>query len=196
MYRSSSRQSGLSLVELIIFIVIVSIGLAGILWVMNVTVRHSADPQQRKQALAIAESLMEEVMLARFTYCDPSDPAAETARSAAECTTPEQLGPEGGAGDQARPFDNVNDYVTQWNVPQPAFGVPLTDVAGADISVNGTYSATLTLTPEPLQGIASTVNAGSTAAINALRVTVAVTYGGETITLEGYRTRYAPRSIP
>src|SRR5690606_24339191 len=124
-------------------------------------------------------ALMEEVMLARFTYCDPADPAAETARSTAECAMPEQLGPEGSAGDQARPFDNVNDYVTQWSVPQPAFGVPVTDAAGNDISVNGTYRATLTLTPQPLAGIASSVDGGaptSTATVNALHITIAVTY--------------------
>jgi MSHA pilin protein MshD len=57
------RQRGVSLIELIAFIVIVSIAVAGILLVMNQTTGHSADPLIRKQALAIAESMLEEVQL-------------------------------------------------------------------------------------------------------------------------------------
>lgn len=55
------RQCGVSLVELIMFIVIVSTALAGVLLVMNTVTRSSADPLPRKQALAIAESLLEEI---------------------------------------------------------------------------------------------------------------------------------------
>jgi MSHA pilin protein MshD len=61
MYMTKSLQRGFTLIELIIFIVIVSAGLAGILSVMNTVVKSSADPLVRKQAIAIAESVMEEI---------------------------------------------------------------------------------------------------------------------------------------
>lgn len=61
------RQSGLSLVELVMFIVIVSVGVVGILSVMNTVTARSADPMVRKQALAVAESMLEEIMLKDFT---------------------------------------------------------------------------------------------------------------------------------
>ena len=60
-------QRGISLIELIMFIVIISIGVAGILLVMNQVTGHSADTLVRKQALAIAESMLEEVELQDFT---------------------------------------------------------------------------------------------------------------------------------
>ena len=60
-------QSGASLIELIMFIVIVSVALAGILLVMNITSKNSADPLIRKQALAVAYSLLEEVELQDFS---------------------------------------------------------------------------------------------------------------------------------
>jgi len=60
------KQTGISLIELIIFIVIISVALTGILLVMNQVTAHSADPLVRKQALAAAESLMEEIQLQDF----------------------------------------------------------------------------------------------------------------------------------
>ncbi|MCE9569660.1 MAG: type II secretion system GspH family protein, partial [Rhodocyclales bacterium] len=42
------RQHGLTLIELIVFIVIVSVALAGVLSVLNLTARSSADPMIRK----------------------------------------------------------------------------------------------------------------------------------------------------
>lgn len=59
-------QCGISLIELIIFIVIISTALVGILLVMNQVTRSSADPLLRKQALAAAESLLEEIELQDF----------------------------------------------------------------------------------------------------------------------------------
>lgn len=61
---------GFTLIEVIIFIVVVGAGLAGILLVSNTVVKSSADPMVRKQATAIAESIMEEVMQKEFTDPD------------------------------------------------------------------------------------------------------------------------------
>src|SRR3954467_7602915 len=79
-------QAGLSLIELLMFIVIMSLAVAGILTVLNLTAQKSADPQVRRQMLAMAEALLEEVMFKPFTYCDPDDPNAATAASSAGCT--------------------------------------------------------------------------------------------------------------
>lgn len=173
------RQRGISLVELIIFIVIVSVGLAGILSVLNITAARSADPLPTKQALAIAEALLEEVQLAAFTWCDPDDANVLTAASAAGCASlPESMGPEGG---DARPHDNVNDY-------DGLSMTGITDLTGATITDLGAYSASVSVTAAAL---------GTVAAGDALLVTVTVTGpGGTSLSLSGYRTRYAPNSIP
>lgn len=57
---------GFSLIELVVFIVVVGVGLAGTLAVFNVAVKGSADPMVRKQALAIAEQMLEEITLQPF----------------------------------------------------------------------------------------------------------------------------------
>jgi MSHA pilin protein MshD len=61
-----TRQRGISLIELIMFIVIVSIALAGILLGINQITGHSADTMLRKQALTAAESLLEEIEAQTF----------------------------------------------------------------------------------------------------------------------------------
>ena len=58
---------GVSLIELIMFIVIISFALTGIMLVSNQTVGHSADTLLRKQALAAAESLLEEIEARPFS---------------------------------------------------------------------------------------------------------------------------------
>jgi MSHA pilin protein MshD len=70
MCMNSRRQLGFTLIELIIFIVVVGAGFAGILTVSTTVVRSSADPMLRKQSLAIAESLLEEILLKE--YAKPS----------------------------------------------------------------------------------------------------------------------------
>lgn len=193
--RRIPSEQGLSYIELIMFIVIVSVGIAGILYVLNVTTQYSADPQRRKQALAIAEALMEEIQGSRFTFCNPTDARAEMATNPVvgtnngpnifDCAAAlEDVGPE--AGD-ARPYDNVNDYVSAFNTPATI----TTDLQNQPLPAG--YTATVTIIPEALNGI----NSGSLAAdMNVLRIRVVVSDGRDEITLDGYRTRYAPRWIP
>jgi MSHA pilin protein MshD len=82
------RQRGISLIELIIFIVVVSTALTGILLVMNQVTAHSVDPLIRKQALAVAEAMLEEVQLQGLaaTSCTGAL-GADAARTGAGCVS-------------------------------------------------------------------------------------------------------------
>ncbi|GAB4451419.1 MAG: prepilin-type N-terminal cleavage/methylation domain-containing protein [Rhodocyclaceae bacterium] len=165
---------------MILFVVIVSVAAAGIVMVFGNAARSSADPLIRKQALAIAEALLEEVRLMPFTYCDPDDPAVGTATSPAGCATPEAMGPEAGENRYAAltPFDNVNDYAGF------TMAGGILDMSGAPIAGLGAYSASIAVTPFSYGGIPQT---------DVLRITVSVSGpGGITLTLDGLRTRHAP----
>ena len=188
---SRRRQRGLTLVELIMFIVIVSIALAGIIAVMRLATAHSADPLRRKQALMIAEGLLEEVRSAGFTLCDPSSGDFDTQADPAQCAIPENWGQAAPEPVHPRPFDNVNDYVAQPNVETAAFdnadGV-LADVTGQPIGLAG-YAATLMVSPVRLNGVGA---AGTLANTDVLRIRVSVRFGGDApVVLDAYRMRYA-----
>ena len=87
-------SKGLTLIELVVSMSIVSIAIAGTLLAVNTTLRDSADPMIERQATAIAGAYLEEILLKRFY--DPD------------------LGAGGGAcpGPEATRdlYDNVCDY--------------------------------------------------------------------------------------
>ena len=64
------HQRGMTLIELVVSIVVISVGLAGVLGVFNLVIRHSADPLLIKQTQAVADALLEEILLKDF--CDPT----------------------------------------------------------------------------------------------------------------------------
>ena len=78
-----SSERGVSMIELIMFIVIISVALAGILLVMNRVTGHSADTLVRKQALAVAESLLEEIELQDFIAVSANSPVTQANRATA-----------------------------------------------------------------------------------------------------------------
>ncbi len=188
-------EHGISLIELIVFIVIVGIAVAGVVGALSMATRASADPMIQKQALAIAEALLEEVQLQPFTYCDPDDLNAASAQSAADCT-----GGAGGVNDENRlplgpeagetrysattPYDNVSDYNT--------FSMTgIMDLTGAAI-IPGLelYAARVDVVNQALGAIPAT---------DSLLITVTVDgpLGTNTkVVLDGYRVRYAPNALP
>lgn len=70
---------GFTLIELIMFIIIVSVAVVGILTVMNTVVKSSADPMVRKQSTALADSIMEEIILKPYNDPDATE-TGETGR--------------------------------------------------------------------------------------------------------------------
>lgn len=180
---SSSRQLGLSLVEVVVFIVVLGIGLAGMAVIYNQLTLASVDPVVRKQAVAIAGSLMEEIQLRPFTLCDPDDPNVFTA-PAPPCGTPEVIGAEGGETRYADPrFDNVSDYHGF------AMAGSIQDINNATIAGLTGYSASVVV--EEAGGDFP----AAVPAADALRITVTVNGPANVnVILKGYRLRYAPNS--
>lgn len=189
------RCRGISLIEQIVFIVIISVGVVGLISTLNPMVKYSADPMLRKQTLVIAESLLNEVLNQPFNWCDPGDvethPAAYTAMQASDCVNDQN---KAGAPlttptpatenrlDSANPFDNVADYggYAQANA---------TDAAGNNPMAGYATQVAITRVGQVPFGLPAADDGA------VLRVDVTVTPpGGEALTLSGYRFRHAPRS--
>ena len=194
-------QRGVTLIELVIFIVVVSIAVVGLLQIFARTTASSADPQLRKQALAIAEAMLDEIEGARFTFCDPlADPAADMATNAAPfdsatnptgCNTPQNVSATVPA--VGRPYYNVSDYVRSFNAPV----VYAADAAGNSFPAG--YAVSVAISPDAGLGPAGAglPSDATPVNMNVLRITVTVTYAtNQQLVLAGYRTRYAGNAVP
>jgi len=120
MQLNKALQSGVTLIELIISIIVISIALSGILVVMNLTVSRSADPIIYHQSLAIAESYLEEILL--HAYTDPDGANGETDRAL---------------------FDDVDDY-------HGLNDNGVHNQQGTAISTLTNYTVTISVTPRTL----------------------------------------------
>jgi len=125
------RARGFTLVEILLAIVIIGVGLAGVLSVFVASVSNSADPVVRKQLQSIAEEMMEEITLKPYavsgTAPTPSDCAARTN------------------------YDDVSDYSGYFSTGR------ICDIDGAPISLLNGYSVVTTVTISTLQGVPAKV---------------------------------------
>ncbi|RJF98845.1 prepilin-type N-terminal cleavage/methylation domain-containing protein [Noviherbaspirillum saxi] len=162
---SIKRQDGMTMIELIMAIVILGVGIAGVLSAFTTVVKSSADPMIRKQMLAIAEGMMEEITLQSFAATAP-----------APSITP-------GACPDRGTFNDIRDY----HGMQTASG--FCDTAGTPIPDLAAYNVAVAV--NPAGGLNTVAGSGSIAGGNVLQITVTVTHGAESLELVGWRTNYA-----
>jgi len=155
------NQRGISLIELIMFIVIVSTALVGIMSVMNTVTKGSADPMVHKQTLAIAESLLEEI--------EAQDFVMESGVTATSGTSTASARRDG--------YHVIADYHN--------FGAGVTGItalSGSAVAGLEAYNALVAVENQALDNIS---------AQSAVKITVTVTPPtGDTISVVGYRTAY------
>lgn len=191
---SRPRQPGFSLIEVVVFIVILGISLVAVLLLYSQVATSSVDPMVRKQTLAIATSVLEEIELRAFTFCDPDDANVYTASGTGDCSTVEVAGPEAGETRYGVPrFDNVNDYhgfEMGSGTTSPGIKTATSD-GTTSIPALADYSVRVTV-----EQISAGELGADVAVAEALRIRVTTTHvpTGIITILQGYRVRYAPNS--
>jgi len=123
--RFANKQDGVTLVELLVSIVIVSIAASGVLGVLSMTTAASADPMIRHQAAAIAEAYLEEILLKPITD------------------------PDGNDGEAARAdYDDLDDYDGLADIgARDQFGTPIPGLGNYNVAVAVSPSAGLPAVP-------------------------------------------------
>ena len=130
MWSRYTRSAGVTLVELVVALVIMGVALAAVVAVYASTTRASVDPVIVQQMQAIADNMMEEVLL------KPYAPGPE---------------PGAGAGGARVNFDDVRDYSGYGQAIQG-----IRDVEGNAIPGLERYTVLVTVTPTALTNIPNT----------------------------------------
>jgi MSHA pilin protein MshD len=173
------RLAGFTLVEVIIFIVIVSIGLLGVLSAFNLGAAKSADPMIASQVLRIAEATMQEVLQKQYQN-DATDPdnTSATLGCTVNTTTPKCTA---NTPAERASYNDVDDYN----------GFSQTGIKQLDgvTAVTGLESYTVTIGID--KSVAATLGSLTGGVPNQVkRITVTVTNGNQSTTLTGYRSNY------
>lgn len=135
----STRQRGMTLIEMIVAIVIIGVGLAGVLLAFNTGLKSSADPMLRKQMLAIAEGMLEEILL-----------------------KPYAAGPGTISGCNRANADDVSDYGSYTDQPVCDLdGNSIAALSGYRVTVSVDSSASLGSQASDVKMVTVTVNRGT-----------------------------------
>jgi len=133
---SARRMRGFTLVEMVVAMVIIGVGLGGVLLTFNTVVKSSADPMIQKQMVAVAEELMEEILLKPHAIGGTAPTNALAACGAAQSVR---------AG-----FDDVRDYHLYQTT-----GV--CDVDGDAVAGLESYAVSVNVSSASWQGVADTL---------------------------------------
>ena len=125
-----TNRDGFTYIEMLVSIVVIGIAVAGVLSVMNMTTRHSADPMIQQQAVSIAEAYLEEITLQPFADPDGSE------------TGGAEAGESRGSYDDVSDYDGLDDNGAR-------------NRSGQTISGLGAYRVRVSVNGDALNGIGS-----------------------------------------
>lgn len=131
-------HGGFSLIETIVFLVVISVALVSLTAVFNQFVVQSVDPAVRVRALEHGQALMDEILARRFDQNTPTGgvPACGTANAPA-CAG---INPDGR-------FDDVGDYHGYLDTSFPYYQLSVTVTeAGSELGLNNALARRITVT--------------------------------------------------
>jgi MSHA pilin protein MshD len=137
-----SRQHGFTLVELLVFIVVLAVGLTGTVLVINRSVQLAPEALVRSRAMELAQAYLDEIATKKYDEytgqggvprCDSTDPGSQS------CS--DTLGPEG--TETRATYDDVDDYHgIDDEPPVDAKGNPFANYADYRVQVRVEYAGT------------------------------------------------------
>ncbi len=109
------KQQGMTLVEMVISIVLISIAMTAVLTAFSTSMGRSADPLWKNKSIKLAQAYLDEILSKNYDNDTPLGGAPATL--AINCGS---LGPE--VGESRADFDDVDDYHGIDEIPQLVTG--------------------------------------------------------------------------
>lgn len=179
---AKKSEQGVTLVELILAIVIISIASIALLQTLGFQTRSNVEPVIQVQSQLLARQYLEEVMSKPFFDPD-ADPRIDPTLTQAEVVA--SIADQTQSGAPARlAWNNIAEY--------DGYSASIVDVSGSAITGLASYSVTIDVDTSAglsLGGLSNSANATCPAIIAAIAVTI-VDARGQSTSLTGYRTSY------
>lgn len=171
-----SKETGVTLVELVISIVILSIAMIALMNAFSVSISSSADPLWRNKTLKLAQLYLDEILAKNYDHASPVGGLPFV--TSPSCAS---LGPE--TGEARADFNDVDDYNGLTDSP------PVNLIGSLDSSYDN-YQVSVEVTCD-----GTTVDAvntsNSTSNAQAKKITVTITAPGQTaIPFSAYRGNF------
>ncbi len=170
---TSRSQSGFTLIELVITIVVISIALAAMLGAFSSAMTHSADPMWRNKTIKLAQLYLDEILSKRF---DENSPVGGVpANATTSCTS---IGAD--VGEIRATYDDVDDFHNTTALAP----------VGASGSLHSSYDNYLITVEVACDNADGAVNSNGTD-IHAKRIKVSITPPGQsTMVFYAYKGNY------
>lgn len=182
MSRFKNSQLGVTLIELIIAIVIISIASVALLQGLGFQTTRNVDPLIQAQAQLIARNYLEEVQSRAF-FDSAADPRLDPTLTQAAATTSVLDATQTGAPSRLA-WDNIYEYDGFNSAPTDETGTAISELSSFQVSINIDASTSVTLGT-----LTNSATANCPAQILLIEVTV-LDPRGQSMQLSGYRTSY------
>lgn len=170
-----NKQGGVTLVELVISIVIISIAMVAMLNSFSVSINQSAEPLWRNKAMKLAQLYLDEILAKKFDESTPIGGVPPVGGATCDLADEES--------DDRTQFDDVGDYNGLTDAP------PVSLIASLDSSYDD-YSVSVTVECDGDQVDAEN-SAGAVSDNHAKLITVAITApNGDTISFAAYKGNF------
>ena len=123
-------QHGFSLIELVVMIVVLSVGLIGILKAIDYSVQHSADPMIQVRSIELGQRYLDEILPMRFNENTPAGGVPACTRAG-----PPACAAIGADGEVRADYDDVDDFNGLVEVPAgyPGYSVSVAVIAAGGV---------------------------------------------------------------
>ena len=160
--RNANKQRGVTLVELVISIVVLSIAMVALMNAFSVSMSSSGDPLWRNKTLKLAQLYLDEILAKRYDENTPLGGLPFVVSPS--CSG---LGPDSGEANRAD-FDDVDDY------HDPVAKVPVSLTGSLDASYDN-YTVAITVECDDNTVVGALDSAGSISAAQAKKISVTIT---------------------
>ncbi|WP_166668735.1 type IV pilus modification PilV family protein [Thiohalophilus thiocyanatoxydans] len=139
--RGTRDEAGFTLVEMVVFIVVLAVGLSGVVLVINRTLLDAPEALVNTRAMEISQLYLDEILAKKYDENTPQggSPPCDGA-DGDPCTDAGNFGPDGPSESRSR-YDDVDDYhAPAFEAVTDANGDPLPNYSDYEVRIEITYA--------------------------------------------------------